>query len=332
MADIQIRQESTTSTNESSFEIQNVVRSISSLYDQFLGNLLTPLNEVSNMPNEDNSGVSGVSVVSVSDDDDSRIGSEGISSEQVKSRNYSPFQETEKAAAVRKQAMLQQQEVTKQRDIAGKKSRSFSPFPKKQSSSPSSKLPYSASKVVDDTEVQSLSSLYDKFLGNLIHELTPQSELSNVQKEVSIGDDDGSVDSAGDERDDGKQQTAVETRNFSPFQETEKAAAVRKQAMLQEQEANVRRLRQQEINETLAQKLRIERNVAEQKSRSFSPFPKKQSSSPSSKLPYSASKIVDDAVVDACADEDATASELGVSSEMNPEVVQVWTPGKMVRQ
>ena len=207
MADIQIRQESTTSTNESSFEIQNVVRSISSLYDQFLGNLLTPLNEVSNMPNEDNSGVSGVSVVSVSDDDDdSRIGSEGISSEQVKSRNYSPFQETEKAAAVRKQAMLQ------------------------------------------------------------------------------------------------------------------------------EQEANVRRLRQQEINETLAQKLRIERNVAEQKSRSFSPFPKKQSSSPSSKLPYSASKIVDDAVVDACADEDATASELGVSSEMNPEVVQVWTPGKMVRQ
>ena len=189
MADIQIRQESTTSTNESSFEIQNVVRSISSLYDQFLGNLLTPLNEVSNMPNEDNSGVSGVSVVSVSDDDDdSRIGSEGISSEQVKSRNYSPFQETEKAAAVRKQAMLQQQEVTKQRDIAGKKSRSFSPFPKKQSSSPSSKLPYSAS------------------------------------------------------------------------------------------------------------------------------------------------KIVDDAVVDACADEDATASELGVSSEMNPEVVQVWTPGKMVRQ
>jgi len=236
----------------------------------------------------------------------------------VKSRNYSPFQTTEKTATLQKQAVLRAQEAKKQREIAEKKSRNFSPFPKKQSSSPSSKLPYAASKTFDETdtkeeEVQSLWSLGKSFLDNIVHDLTPQ----NTQEEISAG---GSDDITSN-RDDGEHidndattpSMATETRSYSPFQETDKTIELRKEAIRREQEAIIRLRRQEEINETLARKLRIERDVAEKKSRSFSPFVKKESSSSSATLPYSAS---------------APLSES--DSEMINSVA--WAPGKAVHQ
>ena len=205
-----------------------------------------------------------------------------------------------------------QEDVNVGGDVAEQKRRSFSPYAKKQSSSPSSKLPYAASKTVDETateEGQSIWSLGKSFFENIIHDLTPQNEVSIVQQEISgDGSNEVIVNSNDGEHieNDATQSMAVETRSYSPFQESEKTTELRKEAMLRAQEAIVRLRRQEEINETLARKLRIERDVAEKKSRSFSPFVKKESTSSSSTLPYAAS-----------------VSDSAINSES-------WTPGKAV--